>query len=92
MTDVNLRHSDMRIPIDDKDYVFARFRSEKPGPASRRETLTIPGRAGTSASRVVQVVHMRSGAALQDRPRRVGAQARAATWDTVFTAAKAVPA
>jgi hypothetical protein len=76
----------MRAPIYDKEAVFARFKSNKPASASRRETLTILGRAGASGSRVVQVVHLPSGAAIQDRPRRIGAQARAAAWDGVFAA------
>ncbi|WP_270935869.1 hypothetical protein [Falsiroseomonas oryzae] len=76
----------MRAPIDDKDVVFARFKSNKPASASWGETLTIPGRAGASGSRVVQVVHVRSGAAIQDRPRRIGARPRAAACDGVFAA------
>jgi hypothetical protein len=82
----------MRAPIDDKDLVFARFKSDKPAATSRRETLTIPGRRGTSGSRVVQVVHVRAGAAIPDRPRRIGVQARAAAWDGVFTARPTAPA
>jgi hypothetical protein len=76
----------MRAPIDDKDVVFARFKSNNSASASRRETLTIPGRAGASGSRVVQVIHLRSGAAIQSRPRRIGAQARATAWGGVFAA------
>lgn len=72
--------------MDDKDFVFARFKSDKPTATSRRETLTIPGRAGASGNRVVQVLHVRSGAAVQDKPRRVGAQARAAAWGSVPSA------
>ncbi len=76
----------MLTPSDDRDFVFARFKSDKPASANRRETLSIPGRAAGSGSRTVQVVHLRAGTAIQDRPRRIGAQARAAAWDSVFTA------
>ena len=55
-------------------------------------TLTIPRRAGSTGSRVVEVVHVRAGAAIQDRPRRMNAQARGASWDGVFAARQAAPA
>jgi hypothetical protein len=58
---------------------------------NRRETVTIPGRAGGSGSRVVQVVHMRTGSAMPARSQRAGAQARAAAWDHVFAARPAAP-
>ncbi len=76
----------MRAPIDDKDVVFERFKSNRPALARRDETLTIPGRAGASGSRVVQVVHLRSGAVIQDRPRRIGARPRAVAGDGVVAA------
>lgn len=76
----------MQAPIDDKDVVFARFKSNKPASASRGEMLTIPRRAGASRSRIVQVVHLRTGAAFQDRPRRIGVRPRAAACDGVFAA------
>ncbi|WP_372623426.1 hypothetical protein [Falsiroseomonas sp.] len=72
--------------MDDKDYVFARFKSDTPASVNRRETRTIPGRAGAFGSRVVQVVHVPSRAAIQDRPRRIGARPRAAACDGVFAA------
>jgi len=56
--------------MDDKDHVFARFKDDKPASADRRETLTIPRRAGAPGSRSVEVVHVRSGGAVRDRPRQ----------------------
>ncbi len=70
--------------MDDKDYVFARFKDDKLASANRRETLTIPRRAGASGSRVVEVVHVRSGGAVKDRPQRKDHYVRAATWDGGF--------
>ena len=80
------------MPMDDKDYVFPRFKRDKPASASRRETLTIPGRAGATGSRSVEVEHVRSGATIQDRPRRSNAPARGPSWDGVFAASPAAPA
>lgn len=70
--------------MDDKDHVFARFQDNKPASADRRETLTIPRRAGATGSRVVQVVHVKSSTPGKDRPRRTDAQLRAASWDGGF--------
>ncbi|GGJ40682.1 hypothetical protein [Neoroseomonas lacus] len=70
--------------MDDKDHVFARFKDDKPASADRRETLTIPRRAGTPGSRSVEVVHVRSGGAVRDRPQRQDQNVRAATWDGGF--------
>jgi hypothetical protein len=76
--------------MDDKDRVFARFKDDKPEASDRRELLTIPRRAGTPGSRVVEVVHVRSGGAIKDRPRRVDAHVRAVSWDEGFPAKQAV--
>lgn len=78
--------------MDDKDRVFARFKDDKPEAPDRRELLTIPRRAGASGSRVVEVVHVRSGGALKDRPRAVHANVRAASWDGGFPAKRPVVA
>ncbi len=74
--------------MDDKDRVFARFQDDKPAPSDRRELLTIPRRAGATGSRVVEVVHMRSGAAPagKERPRRIDTHVRAASWEDGFPA------
>ena len=74
--------------MDDKDRVFARFQDNKPAPSDRREMLTIPRRAGATGSRVVEVVHMRSGAtpAGKERPRRIDTHVRAASWEDGFPA------
>ncbi|MBW6399156.1 hypothetical protein KPL78_14940 [Roseomonas sp. HJA6] len=79
--------------MDDKDRVFARFQENKPASPERRETLTIPRRAGAPGSRVVEVVHLRPSAAPagKDRPRRVDLQVRAASWDDGFPAKSAAP-
>ncbi|WPB83738.1 hypothetical protein [Sediminicoccus rosea] len=81
--------------MNEEDRVFARFKGNKPEASGRREQLTIPGRAGTSGSRVVEVVHVRSNATMKDRPRHVDTRVRAAPWDGSFlakqTAAGAVP-
>ncbi|MEO3473675.1 hypothetical protein AAFN86_17535 [Roseomonas sp. CAU 1739] len=70
--------------MDDKDHVFARFKDDKPAAAERRERLTIPGRAGATGSRVVEVVHVRAGASAKERPRRLDAHVRSASWDGGF--------
>ena len=70
--------------MDDKDHVFARFKDDKPASADRRETLTIPRRAGAPGSRSVEVVHVRSGGAVRDRSHRQDLYVRAATWDGGF--------
>lgn len=78
--------------MDDKDRVFARFEDDKPEASDRRELLTIPRRAGSTGSRVVEVVHVRSGGAMRDRPPRVAAHVRAASWDGGFPAKRSVVA
>ena len=70
--------------MDDKDHVFARFKDDKTAHSDRRETLTIPRRAGALGSRSVEVVHVRSGGAVRDRPQRQDQYVRAATWDGGF--------
>ena len=70
--------------MDDKDHVFARFKDDKPASADRRETLNIPRRAGAPGSRSVEVVHVRSGGAVRDRPQRQDQYVRAASWDGGF--------
>lgn len=73
------------------DRVFSRFREDKPAPDDRRETLNIPRRGGAHGSRVVEVVHLRSGgeAAGKERPRRTDARLRAYTWEDGFPARQA---
>ena len=78
--------------MDDKDRVFARFKDDKPEASDRRELLTIPRRAGGLSSRIVEVVHVRSGGAIKDRPRRVDTHVRAASWEGGFPAKHAVAA
>lgn len=69
----------------DKDHVFARFKDDKSEATDRRVTLTIPSRGGGALrSRVVEVVHVRSGGAVRDRPQRQDPHVRAATWDGGF--------
>lgn len=79
-------------PTDDKDCVFANFKDDRLEASDRRELLTIPRRAGATGSRVVEVVHVRSGGAIKDRPRRVDAHVRAASRDGGFPAKRAVVA
>ena len=38
------------MPMDDEDYVFARFKSDEPASANQRATPTIRGRAGATDS------------------------------------------
>lgn len=78
--------------MDDKDRVFARFKDDKLEAASRRELLTIPRRAGGTGSRVVEVVHVRSGETIKDRPRRVDTHVRGASWEGGFPAKQGVAA
>lgn len=70
--------------MDDKDRVFARFKDEKSAATGRRETLTVRKRAGALGSRVVEVVRVRSGGAVRDRPKRQDPYVRAASWDGGF--------
>lgn len=76
--------------MDDKDHVFARFKDEKPDQADRRGTLNIPRRNGAGGSRTVEVVHLRSGGAIKDRPQRTDTHLRAASWDNGFQAKRGV--
>ena len=76
--------------MDDKDRVFARFKDDKPEASDRRELLTIPRRAGAPGSRVVEVVHVRSGRAVKDRPRRIDTHVRAVSWEAGFPAKRAI--
>ena len=78
--------------MDDKDRVFARFKDDTPEASDRRELLTIPRRAGASGSRTVEVVHVRSGGAVRDRPQRVDPHLRAASWDGGFPAKHSIAA
>jgi hypothetical protein len=69
----------------DKDHVFARFHDSAPSTSDRdRELLTIPRRRGAAGSRVVEVVHVRSGTETKDRPRRTNPQVRAVSWEDGF--------
>lgn len=72
------------------DRVFARFQDGRSTSTDRREVRTVPGR-GTRGSRVVEVVHLRSGApaANGEAARQAGASLRAATWDEGFPARQA---
>ena len=70
--------------MDDKDHVFARFKDDKPASAERRETLNIPRRGSAMGSRAVEVVHVRSGGAVRERPQRQDQYVRAASWDGGF--------
>ena len=76
--------------MDDIDRVFARFKDDKPEPADRRETLSIPRRNGAGGSRTVDVVHVRSGRRTTDRPQRLDPGVRAASWDGGFQAKRAI--
>lgn len=76
--------------MDEKDRVFARFKDDIPEASDRRELLTVPRRAGASGSRVVEVVHVRSGGAVKDRPRRMDTHVRAASWDGGFPAKQVI--
>lgn len=78
--------------MDDKDRVFARFKDDKPEAPHRRELLTIPRRAGASGSRVVEVVHVRSGGGAGDRQQRIDTHVRAASWEAGFPAKPTVAA
>jgi hypothetical protein len=72
--------------MDDKDRVFANFKDDRTDAPNRREVLTIPRRAGASGSRAVEVVRVRSGGAVRDRPQRVDTHVRAASWEEGFRA------
>ena len=78
------------LPMDDKDRVFANFKDDKPDAPDRRELLSIPRRAGAPGSRVVEVVHVRSGGAMKDGPRRIDTHVRAASWESGFPAKQVV--
>ncbi len=74
--------------MDDKDYVFAQFKDDKPAASDRREMLSIPRKGNTMGSRTVEVVHVRSGGAPagKGQPRRLAVTNRAATWENGFPA------
>ena len=76
--------------MDDIDRVFARFEDDKPEPADRREALSIPRRNGAGGSKTVEVVHLRSGGGIKDRPQRLDPHLRAASWDGGFQAKRSV--
>lgn len=76
--------------MDDIDRVFARFKDDKPELADRRETLSIPRRNGAGGSRTVEVVHLRSGGGIKDRPQRVDPRVRAASWEGGFQPERSV--
>ena len=78
--------------MDDKDHVFARFKDDKPAASDRREMLSIPRRGSAMGSRAVEVVHVRSGGAIRDRPQRVDTHVRAVSWAEGFPAKRAVVA
>lgn len=78
--------------MNERDRVFARFKDDTPASPERRETLTIPRRAGASGTRSVDVVHARLGGAEKDRPRGVDHYVRAASWDRGFPAKQTSPA
>lgn len=79
----------------DKEHVFARFQDSQPSSGDRREQRVIP-RRGSTGNRVVEVVHVKSGA-----PPRTGAASqkqntkaqglRAASWEDGFTARQVTP-
>ena len=73
------------------DRVFSRFVENKPAAGERREVRNIPRKGSSPGSRVVEVVHLRSGAAPADkeRPRRTEARLRATTWEDGFRARQA---
>jgi hypothetical protein len=75
------------------DRVFARVRDEKSPAADRREFRSIPQR-GTGGSRTVEVVHVRSGAAVRPtaQPRQSSFGVRAAAWGEGFAARQVVTA
>ncbi len=76
--------------MSDIDRVFARFQDTRTPASDRREVRTVPGR-GTRGSRVVEVVHRRSGApaAAAESPRQTRANLRAASWEEGFPARQA---
>ncbi len=76
--------------MDDIDRVFARFKDDKPEPTNRRETLSIPRRKGAGGSRTVEVVHLRSGGGIKDRPQRVDPRLRAASGEAGLRAQRSV--
>ena len=92
MTDPYQRFQAIRTPLDDKDHVFARFKSDKSVSADRRETVTVARRGSAPGSRIVEVVHVRSGAGLKARSQRINTHVRAAPWDRGSTARHAAPA
>lgn len=73
----------------DKDHVFARFQENRTTPANTREQRVIARRGAGAGSRVVEVVHVRSGTATKPDKRPAvtqDARLRAATWADGFTA------
>lgn len=74
--------------MSDIDRVFSRFGGKKPESNDKRELLNIPRKGSAMGSRVVEVVHVRSGAMSSGKgqPRRLTLGDRAETWEQGFPA------
>lgn len=75
-----------------EDRFAARVKDAKPEAPDRRGVLTVPRRAGASGDRLPEVVHVRSGGAIEGRPRRIDAHVHAASWGGRFPAMRAAVA
>ncbi|GGJ27099.1 hypothetical protein [Neoroseomonas lacus] len=74
--------------MSDIDRVFSRFGGKKPESSDKRELLNIPRKGSAMGSRVVEVVHVRSGgmSSSKGQPRRLTLSDRSETWEQGFPA------
>ena len=74
--------------MSDIDRIFSRFGGKKPESSDKRELLNIPRKGSALGSRVVEVVHVRSGGAPtgKGQPRRLTFSDRSETWERGFPA------
>lgn len=74
--------------MSDIDRVFSRFVGKKPESSDKRELLNIPRKGNAQGSRVVEVVHVRSGGTSAGKApsRRLTLNDRSETWERGFPA------
>jgi hypothetical protein len=79
--------------MSDIDRVFSRFGGKKTESSDKRELLNIPRKGNALGSRVVEVVHVRSGSVSPGKgaSRRLTLNDRSETWERGFPAKPPAP-